>query len=265
MIILVLRCDRILWKSNLLPDPDSDTDEDTYPLPHRSRMGSLFHALRPASIRARRDSTLSTEAPVQGARSVEDGVSASPISLTGESNNSNYNPPSPPHSSPPHREFILPAALRHSRSSDYLHSREKPLPYRTRTQLPPSDGSRPRSRRVSLNSLTNHKAPSPSVTQANPQSDNSTPPPVPPKEFIPPPAPVASLWKSLNFLPFLRDGTTPSAQLENPPLAEAPLAPPPRKGDVICLGYDTLDDKQMRRLEGRSDHRPVIGSYALYI
>ncbi|KAF9493363.1 DNase I-like protein [Pleurotus eryngii] len=38
----------------------------------------------------------------------------------------------------------------------------------------------------------------------------------------------------------------------------------PRKGDVVCLSYDTLDDKAMRRLEGRSDHRPVIGSYAIY-
>lgn len=39
----------------------------------------------------------------------------------------------------------------------------------------------------------------------------------------------------------------------------------PRKGDVVCLGYDTLDDKAMRRLEGRSDHRPVIGSFAIYL
>ncbi|KDQ24592.1 hypothetical protein PLEOSDRAFT_52409 [Pleurotus ostreatus PC15] len=38
----------------------------------------------------------------------------------------------------------------------------------------------------------------------------------------------------------------------------------PRKGDVICLSYNTLDDKAMRRLEGRSDHRPVVGSYAIY-
>ncbi|KAF8588898.1 DNase I-like protein [Ramaria rubella] len=38
-----------------------------------------------------------------------------------------------------------------------------------------------------------------------------------------------------------------------------------RKGDVVCLCYRTLDDQQMRRLEGRSDHRPVIGSYAVYV
>lgn len=39
----------------------------------------------------------------------------------------------------------------------------------------------------------------------------------------------------------------------------------PRKGDVVCLGYDSLDDRAMRRLEGRSDHRPVIGSFAIYL
>lgn len=38
-----------------------------------------------------------------------------------------------------------------------------------------------------------------------------------------------------------------------------------KKGDVICLNYTTLDDRAMRRLEGRSDHRPVIGSYAVYV
>jgi len=38
-----------------------------------------------------------------------------------------------------------------------------------------------------------------------------------------------------------------------------------RKGDVVCLSYRTLDDRGMRRLEGRSDHRPVIGVYAIYV
>ena len=39
----------------------------------------------------------------------------------------------------------------------------------------------------------------------------------------------------------------------------------PRKGDIVCLSYRTLDDRGMRRLEGRSDHRPVIGVYAIYV
>lgn len=39
----------------------------------------------------------------------------------------------------------------------------------------------------------------------------------------------------------------------------------PRKGDVVCLSYGTLDDQGMGKLGGRSDHRPVIGSYAVYL
>lgn len=42
-------------------------------------------------------------------------------------------------------------------------------------------------------------------------------------------------------------------------------SPRHRKGDIVCLSYRTLDDRGMRRLEGRSDHRPVIGVYAIYI
>ena len=37
------------------------------------------------------------------------------------------------------------------------------------------------------------------------------------------------------------------------------------KGRISCLKYDTLDDQSMHDLRGRSDHRPVIGSYAVYI
>ncbi|KAH9958573.1 hypothetical protein BC827DRAFT_1218921 [Russula dissimulans] len=47
--------------------------------------------------------------------------------------------------------------------------------------------------------------------------------------------------------------------------AGAESLPRPRKGDVVCLSYRTLDDRGMRRLEGRSDHRPVIGVYAIYV
>ncbi|KAH9974841.1 hypothetical protein BJV74DRAFT_863318 [Russula compacta] len=50
--------------------------------------------------------------------------------------------------------------------------------------------------------------------------------------------------------------------LATPTAAESPR---PRKGDVVCLSYRTLDDRGMRRLEGRSDHRPVVGVYAIYV
>jgi hypothetical protein len=37
------------------------------------------------------------------------------------------------------------------------------------------------------------------------------------------------------------------------------------KGEVICCHYGTLDDSAMRRLEGRSDHRPILGTFSVYI
>ena len=40
---------------------------------------------------------------------------------------------------------------------------------------------------------------------------------------------------------------------------------PPRRGEVRVLAYGTLDDQAMHRLRGRSDHRPVVGSYAVYV
>ncbi|KXN85863.1 Synaptojanin-2 [Leucoagaricus sp. SymC.cos] len=55
----------------------------------------------------------------------------------------------------------------------------------------------------------------------------------------------------------------------SPQASTVELVPPPprkpRKGDVVCLSYKTLDDQGMHRLEGRSDHRPVMGSYAVYL
>ncbi|PWN29424.1 DNase I-like protein, partial [Jaminaea rosea] len=44
-----------------------------------------------------------------------------------------------------------------------------------------------------------------------------------------------------------------------PPLPESELEIiGPRRGEVECLLYKSLDDGEMRALEGRSDHRPVI-------
>jgi hypothetical protein len=58
--------------------------------------------------------------------------------------------------------------------------------------------------------------------------------------------------------------------------APAPVSNPPEKkdaslpvihykGEVICCHYGTLDDSAMRRLEGRSDHRPILGTFSVYI
>lgn len=38
-----------------------------------------------------------------------------------------------------------------------------------------------------------------------------------------------------------------------------------RRGEIVPISYDTLDDRAMHRLEGRSDHRPVLGTFAIYV
>ena len=71
------------------------------------------------------------------------------------------------------------------------------------------------------------------------------------------PSPFRWLWAKASLGP--RDPSPTRNTLTAPPLEM------PQKGDVNCLKYDTLDDRQMRLLEARSDHRPVTGSFALYL
>ena len=66
-----------------------------------------------------------------------------------------------------------------------------------------------------------------------------------------------SIWR------FLPSFLSPSSNT-SPEERQSPSFPAYVKGDIVCLGYGTLDDKEMRKLEGRSDHRPVIGAYAAY-
>lgn len=85
--------------------------------------------------------------------------------------------------------------------------------------------------------------------------------------LIPTPAPTSMYSRWFGFFPLLsRDASglrsTQSRHQNEPEMAEIPQ---PRRGEVICLEYQTLDDDAMYRLEGRSDHRPVIGTYAIYV
>jgi hypothetical protein len=73
-------------------------------------------------------------------------------------------------------------------------------------------------------------------------------------------------WFSLQFLSAIHNlhaGPSPARISQ-----VLPVVPPPprhRKGDMVCIAYETLSDQEMRRLEGRSDHRPVIGHYAVFL
>lgn len=71
---------------------------------------------------------------------------------------------------------------------------------------------------------------------------------------------AGSIWR---FLPAF---FSPSHNQEASALERLPsYLPLHAKGDVVCLNYNTLDDRGMRRLEGRSDHRPVMGTYLVYV
>ena len=66
----------------------------------------------------------------------------------------------------------------------------------------------------------------------------------------------------LGFFPGREPTLAPS-----PPEEKEPSPPPVvhLKGEVNCSHYGTLDDSAMRRLEGRSDHRPILGTFSIYI
>lgn len=69
------------------------------------------------------------------------------------------------------------------------------------------------------------------------------------------------------FLPsFLSPTMSRTSTIESDEGSLSPPTPPivHRRGDVECMEYNTLDDRRMRRLEGRSDHRPVFGSFVAY-
>ncbi|KAF9554007.1 hypothetical protein CPC08DRAFT_207577 [Agrocybe pediades] len=70
-----------------------------------------------------------------------------------------------------------------------------------------------------------------------------------------------SFWR---FLPAFLSPTHHT--LQSPTTPDGNYLPAgPSKGEVVCTSYDTLDDNGMHRLEGRSDHRPVIGTYCVFI
>ena len=98
------------------------------------------------------------------------------------------------------------------------------------------------------------------------EASSSGPPPLPVPERDPKPVLAAAgprRWFSLQFL-----STIHNLQAGPSPAPRTSQAIPPsryRKGDMVCISYETLSDREMRRLEGRSDHRPVIGHYAVFV
>ncbi|KAF5382092.1 hypothetical protein D9615_004213 [Tricholomella constricta] len=243
-------CDRILWKTTVEPEPEPEEEILEPQSRPRTRINQFFvNAFRPLSARVRRDS-LASLATSMTSHSTED--SHTPSSSPPESNVLDDRAP--------FSRFVQPSGAPSSLSQ--VKSNEHRSPVRNYTH--PELGLR---RTTSANSPT-PSGPTSHDNHPIRRATASAATPTPTAQHVSPPYTPASIPSSRwRFLPsfFSHASTQSSISLE--PLASGDVAPtpPPRKGDVVCLSYDTLDDRGMRRLEGRSDHRPVIGSYAIYI
>ncbi|TRM64965.1 hypothetical protein BD626DRAFT_400217 [Schizophyllum amplum] len=294
-------CDRILWKSTVVPDPDPEDEEPEY-TSRRTRVGQFFaNAFRPFSSRSRRGS-VSSLATATGAASIATATighstatntpvdtPASPFFASGSAEQGPFSRIVQP--SPRSYLDISPRSPETSTNQLEIPKTSSPEPLRTafacRSTDNVAEGRRPshdhraalrRSFSASSSRTRPMRRASGSVDMSSPRSSEisstyqrewspSSPyssPPMSPSA-LPPTSPMQaqapSRWRF--FTNMFHDLGSSS---EPPPLATPEVPPPPpRKGDVVCLSYRTLDDKQMRKLEGRSDHRPVIGSYAVYL
>lgn len=266
------RCDRILFKSTVEPDPEEDAEElpEHFARP-RNRLG-LFIA---NAFRLRRESYSSmTSVATSGAASTATATSHadspdSPDVLEQAVPFSRFVSLPPPSPETPTGLF-----LSKSRSNDNLRISQPSTPLRSPSEVrlrrsnsassspppPPSPLTRPQ-RRATASAAASGPPLSPiSPTEPSPDTES-------PRYRDAPQLPVLNLWGRIlpSFLSHTNSPFNNNNNTEERLPTSYPAIPQPRKGDVICLSYNTLDDRGMRRLEGRSDHRPVIGTYAIYL
>jgi len=235
-------CDRILWKSTVKPDV-GDAEPDIVGIARqRTRVGTLIsQAIRPFSVRVRRDSGGSPNSEVTYSAK-QDYFSRPATKATSGNRPLSLNIPR------------IPARTASIETFDQVQD------HRHLSVRPPTQGSDDSTRASSTDAPPTQKADSespslPSVSMFRSEGLLECPP-VPPYHVLPP-----SRWR---FFPFRRD-TSQSIATQGSAVSTLNLVPLPAKGDIICLNYSSLDDKGMRLLEGRSDHRPVVGSYAVYL
>lgn len=240
-------CDRILWKSVVnTSDADPDTPETTK---HRNRISTLItQAFRPVPVRVRRDSGSSFNSEDSSPRQDVLPRASIPISRAAAENVSSrqlsFNIPRPR----TYRSRSIEAIdfVKEGRQGPFRPASEA-LDHLGWKSM--DAGSTPNSSDLqSLQTTSSSYVPTPST-------DEHIVEPTVQKDPIPAPS-LPTRWR---FFPFRRDTSQTVTQDTVVPL------PQHIRGDVVCLSYNTLDDRGMRRLEGRSDHRPVIGSYAVYL
>ncbi|KIJ66753.1 hypothetical protein HYDPIDRAFT_108686 [Hydnomerulius pinastri MD-312] len=251
-------CDRILWKSTAKPDSSDGEPELPETTRHRTRVSTFIsQAFRPLSVRIRRDSNSSLNSEELLPTSAKSDYFHRPsVPMT---KSATENPQPRPLS------FNLPKSpriLNRARSIEVIDQvkDDSYAPVRPSTQGLDHATRRsftdaaPIPKALDFGDLDVNSFPSAPALRSDGYSE--TPPPVPLKDPLPTPR-----WR---FFPFRRD-TSQSITTQESTVSTLSLPPQPVKGDVVCLGYSSLDDRGMRLLEGRSDHRPVIGSYAVYL
>jgi endonuclease/exonuclease/phosphatase family protein len=318
-------CDRILFKSTVMPDPEPE--EDTHAAPQRNAVSLLAHAWR--SFRRSSTSSLRSthNAPANSTTVPTSSSPSNPIPSTSPADSEPSNAAQPhfptpyvprrkrvrPHSidvaalAPPSQPTSLTSA-RPGTSSGVQTQRPSGIKGSTPPNLPPRKPTAPPA--LAISSHQHHRepaAPFASNTRGGPSPTSSSDGP---SSVTAPHGSGGSgrghpRWRLMSFLSrdaeAARDATGPSDHvttsasaaaatatvnadadsstrmpMTTAPSSSSPVGEPdgasaaagpsrPRKGDVVCLSYRTLDDRAMRRLEGRSDHRPVIGVYAIYV
>ncbi|KAF8501421.1 DNase I-like protein, partial [Russula emetica] len=239
-------CDRILFKSTVKPDPEPE--DDTHAAPQRNAVSLLAQAWRSfrrsssSSLRSVHNATANSTTPASLA-------TARPGTSSGAQT---QRPPGVKGNTPPNLPTRKPTALSALAISPDQHHREPVSsfagnmtgPSPTSSSDGPFSATTPTSSGVDATGPADHVATSAAVANSTPNADADFPRSMPGTA-----APSSSL----------PGGGEPDGA------SAATESPRPRKGDIVCLSYRTLDDQGMRRLEGRSDHRPVIGVYAIYV
>ena len=251
--VCALRCDRILWKSTVEPDPGSDYDESEALHPKaRTRVGQFFANIKMRYRKGSHSSSTSSEVSTPS-HSVPGSPISTPVGGKDLMPFSRFAAPEVVGSSPVNNinaAYVkqTPGFGLRSFSVDQAQSEGKKYQGPFRAGTTPAKLSP-----LSATSLPTEPVPT-TTTLKDEQAVRSSP----------------HRW---HFLPFFRgDSSQPTVPAcpslnrgESMEMTASSTTYRPRKGDVVCLGYDSLDDKAMRRLEGRSDHRPVIGSFAIYL
>ncbi|KAH7106478.1 DNase I-like protein [Auriculariales sp. MPI-PUGE-AT-0066] len=312
-------CDRVLWKSTVVPDPDPvTTGHDS------TRRGPMLSNIINRFTRKRRESessvssnfhTASSSGHVQfteprGALDVESTPISSPTFAESPLGSPGIQTPPTQHARkwPFQRHGAGKQSL--SSSSSMEDARAVARAYRPGSNQSARQFSLPASptqphTKLTISTAAGHPIlkssqtePKPALNHGSKSPPHGSPtrgttfPPMSPKYLESPrlpaspaatvvntPAPLAlpplssnpSSWTDRLFS-WAKSPSEPPVLPEiitEPSLPSPPPPPPPppvyRKGDVVCVNYTSLDDRQMRRLEGRSDHRPVIAEYALFL